>query len=65
MDKRTNDQGPPEPGIEIGHVHLSVVDLDRAVAFYKVVLGFEITHRTGQGAFLGTGSHGLIGLNTD
>jgi catechol 2,3-dioxygenase len=65
MDKRTNDQGPPEPGIEIGHVHLSVADLDRAVAFYKVVLGFEITYRTGQGAFLGTGSHGLIGLNTD
>jgi catechol 2,3-dioxygenase len=64
MDKRINDQGPPEPGIEIGHVHLSVADLDRAVAFYKQVLGFEITHRTAQGAFLGPGSHGLIGLNT-
>jgi catechol 2,3-dioxygenase len=65
MDKRTNDQGPPESGIEIGHVHLSVADLDRAVAFYKQVLGFEITHRTARGAFLGTGSHGLIGFNTD
>jgi catechol 2,3-dioxygenase len=65
MDKRTNDQGPPEPGIEIGHVHLSVADLDRAVAFYKQVLGFEITHRTARGAFLGTGSHGLIGFNTN
>jgi len=65
MDKRTNDQGPPEPGIEIGHVQLSVADLDRAVAFYRRVLGFEITHRTAHGAFLGIGSHGLIGLNTE
>jgi catechol 2,3-dioxygenase len=65
MDKRTNDQGPPEPGIEIGHVQLSVTDLDRAVAFYRRVLGFEITHRTAHGAFLGIGSHGLIGLNTE
>ncbi len=46
MDKRTNDQGPLEPGIEIGHVHLSVADLDRSIAFYKRVLGFEITYRT-------------------
>jgi catechol 2,3-dioxygenase len=65
MDKRTNDQGPLEPGIEIGHVHLSVADLDRAVAFYKRVLGFEITHRTAQGVFLGTGPHPLVGVNTD
>lgn len=65
MDKRTNDQGPLEPGIEIGHVHLSVADLDRAVAFYKRVLGFEITHRTAQGVFLGTGPHALVGVNTD
>jgi catechol 2,3-dioxygenase len=65
MDKRTNDQGPLEPGIEIGHVHMSVSDLDRAIAFYKRVFGFEITHRTAHGVFLGAGSHGLIGLNTD
>ena len=65
MDKRTNDQGPLEPGIEIGHVHVSVADLDRAIAFYKRVLGFEITHRTDHGVFLGAGSHGQIGLNTD
>jgi catechol 2,3-dioxygenase len=65
MDKRTNDQGPLEPGIEIGHVHLSVADLDRSIAFYKRVLGFEITYRTAQGVFLGAGFHGRIGLNTD
>ena len=65
MDKRTNDQGPLEPGIEIGHVHLSVADLNRSMAFYKRVLGFEITYRTAQGVFLGAGSHGQIGLNTD
>jgi len=54
-----------EPGIEIGHVHVSVADLDRSIAFYKRVLGFEITHRTAHGVFLGAGSHGQIGLNTD
>jgi catechol 2,3-dioxygenase len=65
MDKRTNDQGPLEPGIEIGHIHVGVADLDRAIAFYKRVLGFEITHRTAHGVFLGAGSRGQIGLNTD
>jgi catechol 2,3-dioxygenase len=65
MDKRTNDQGPLEPGIEIGHVHVRVTDLDRAIAFYRRVLGFEITHRTAHGVFLGSGTHGQIGLNTD
>lgn len=65
MDMRTNDEGPLEPGIEIGHVHMSVADLDRAIAFYKRVFGFEITHRTAHGVFLGAGSRGLIGLNTD
>lgn len=65
MDKRNNDQGPVEPGIEIGHVHLSVADLDRSIAFYNRVLGFGITYRTTHGVFLGAGSHGQIGLNTD
>jgi catechol 2,3-dioxygenase len=65
MDKRTNDQGPLEPGIEIGHVHVKVADLDRATAFYRRVLGFEITQRTDHGVFLGSGPHGQIGLNTD
>jgi catechol 2,3-dioxygenase len=65
MDKRTHDQGPLEPGVEIGHVHMKVADLDRATAFYRRVLGFEITQRTAHGVFLGSGPHGQIGLNTD
>ena len=66
MDKRTNDQGPLEPGAAIGHVHVRVSDLDRSIAFYNRVLGFEITHRTARGGvYLGTGSHTQIGLNTD
>ncbi len=52
--------------IEIGHVHLKVADLDRAVAFYAGVLGFEITQRMGRSAaFLSAGGyHHHIGLNT-
>jgi catechol 2,3-dioxygenase len=67
MVKRGNDEGLPESGIAIGHVHLNVSDLDRAMAFYKTTLGFEVTHRTaGGGVFLGApGSHARIGLNTD
>jgi len=53
-------------GIHIGHVHLKVADLDRAVAFYRDVLGFEVTQKFGsQVAFLGMdGYHHHIGLNT-
>jgi catechol 2,3-dioxygenase len=65
MSKRARDLGPPEPGIEIGHVHLRVSNLDRALAFYRTTLGFEVTYRTaGGGIFLGTGSRAHIGLNT-
>jgi catechol 2,3-dioxygenase len=51
---------------DIGHVHLKVADLDRALAFYRDVLGFEITGRIGdQAAFLSAGGyHHHIGLNT-
>ena len=65
MDKRSKDEGPPE-GIEVGHVHVRVSDLDRSLAFYKRVLGFEITHRTANGGtFLGAGGRlSQIGLNT-
>ena len=54
------------PGVRIGHVHLKVADLDRAVTFYRDVLGFEVTQRFGsQAAFLGMdGYHHHIGLNT-
>ena len=50
----------------IGHVHLKVADLDRAIAFYGGVLGFEVTQRYGpQAAFLSAGGyHHHIGLNT-
>ena len=54
------------PKVRIGHVHLKVADLDRALAFYRDVLGFEVTQRHGdQAAFLSAGSyHHHIGLNT-
>jgi catechol 2,3-dioxygenase len=55
-----------DPRVDIGHVHLKVSDLDRAVAFYRDVLGFEVMHRYGdQAAFLSAGGyHHHIGLNT-
>ena len=54
------------PGVRIGHVHLKVADLERAIAFYHGVLGFEVTQRLGsQAAFLSAGGyHHHIGLNT-
>lgn len=57
---------PIDPGVRIGHVHLKVADLDRALAFYHGVLGFEITQRMGSSAaFLSAGGyHHHIGLNT-
>ena len=57
---------PIDPGARIGHVHLKVSDLDRALAFYCGVLGFELTQRMGrEAAFLSAGGyHHHIGLNT-
>jgi catechol 2,3-dioxygenase len=54
------------PQVRIGHVHLKVADLERAIAFYRDVLGFELTQRFGaQAAFLSAGGyHHHIGLNT-
>ncbi len=54
------------PATRIGHVHLKVSDLDRAIAFYHGVLGFEVTQRWGtSAAFLSAGGyHHHIGLNT-
>jgi catechol 2,3-dioxygenase len=53
-------------GTDIGHTHLKVADLDRALAFYHGVLGFDITQRYGeQAAFVSAGGyHHHIGLNT-
>ncbi|WP_103332797.1 VOC family protein [Pseudotabrizicola formosa] len=54
------------PGTRVGHVHLKVADLDRAIAFYSGILGFGVTQRYGpQAAFLAAGGyHHHIGLNT-
>lgn len=56
---------PVAPAARIGHVHLRVADLDRAVAFYSGVLGFDVQQRFASGAaFLGAGGyHHHIGLN--
>lgn len=57
---------PIDPRVRIGHVHLKVADLDRALEFYRDVLGFEVTARYGtQAVFLSAGGyHHHIGLNT-
>lgn len=54
------------PQTRIGHVHLKVADLDRAIAFYAGVLGFELQQRfDDQAAFLSAGGyHHHLGLNT-
>jgi catechol 2,3-dioxygenase len=55
-----------DPGVEIGHVHLKVSDLERALGFYVGVLGFELQQRMGaDAAFVSAGGyHHHIGLNT-
>jgi catechol 2,3-dioxygenase len=57
---------PIDAKVRIGHVHLKVADLERSLAFYRDVLGFELTQRFGsQAAFLAAGGyHHQIGLNT-
>src|SRR5213082_618931 len=57
---------PIDPRVHIGHVHLKVSELDRAIAFYRDVLGFELMQQLGdQAAFLSAGGyHHHIGLNT-
>src|SRR6266566_2506067 len=69
MSQQTNNlpSGPAiHPQVRIGHVHLKVADLERALKFYRDVLGFELTQRYGaQAAFLSAGGyHHHIGLNT-
>jgi catechol 2,3-dioxygenase len=55
-----------DPRVDIGHVHLKVSDIDRALAFYRDVLGFEETQRYGdQAAFISAGGyHHHLALNT-
>src|SRR5471030_1609414 len=57
---------PIDAGVRIGHVHLKVADLDRALKFYCGVLGFELQQKFGtQAAFISAGDyHHHIGLNT-
>lgn len=59
-------KSPIPVGTRIGHVHLKVADLDRALGFYCDVLGFELMQRYGaQAAFISAGGyHHHIGLNT-
>ena len=60
------DHDPIDAQVRIGHVHLKVSDLDRALGFYRDVLGFEVTQLYGRdAAFLSAGGyHHHIGLNT-
>jgi len=55
-----------DPGTVVGHVHLKVSDLERAIRFYTEVLGFDLMQRLGgQAAFLSAGGyHHHLGLNT-
>lgn len=67
--KPLEDNRPARPiaaGTRIGHVHLKVADLERALSFYCGVLGFELMQRRGnQAAFISAGGyHHHIGLNT-
>jgi catechol 2,3-dioxygenase len=57
---------PIHAATRVGHIHLKVADLDRAIGFYSGVLGFELTQRYGaEAAFLAAGGyHHHIGLNT-
>lgn len=60
------DPRPLHPGVRIGHVHLKVADLERALGFYCGVLGFRVMQRFGrQAAFVSAGGyHHHLGLNT-
>lgn len=65
MSKTEKDNASIDPGVRIGHVHLKVSDLARALEFYNGVLGFGVTQRYGASAvFLAAGNyHHHIGLN--
>ena len=56
---------PIDPGVRIGHVHLKVADIERALPFYRDVLGFEETYRRPGAVFMSAGGyHHHIALNT-
>ncbi|HEY5086207.1 MAG TPA: VOC family protein [Gemmatimonadaceae bacterium] len=66
MSENDNPAYAAPAGVDIGHTHLKVADIDRALVFYHDVLGFDITQRYGsQAAFVSAGGyHHHIGLNT-
>jgi len=69
MNESTHDDAAPRPidgAVRIGHVHLKVADIERALSFYCGVLGFGLVHRFGEeAAFVSAGDyHHHIGLNT-
>jgi catechol 2,3-dioxygenase len=55
-----------DPRVDIGHVHLKVADIERALGFYRDVLGFDVMQRHGDSAaFISAGGyHHHLGLNT-
>ena len=56
---------PIDPRVDIGHVHLKVADIERALKFYCGVLGFELMQKWNGAAFISAGGyHHHIGLNT-
>jgi len=63
---KNNSETSIHPQTQIGHIHLTVADLERSLAFYRDLLGFEVTMRYGDSAvFLSAGGyHHHIGLNT-
>jgi len=66
MTEEGSSGKPIDPGVDVGHVHLKVAELDRALDFYCGVLGFELQQRIGdEAAFVSAGGyHHHIGLNT-
>jgi catechol 2,3-dioxygenase len=65
LDKQAAQTPAIDPRVRIGHVHLKVADLDRALAFYCGVLGFQLTTSYPGAAFISAGGyHHHIGLNT-
>jgi catechol 2,3-dioxygenase len=66
MHETLSNSKPVDSQVRIGHVHLKVADLERALSFYCGVLGFELTQRFGsQAAFVAAGGyHHHLGLNT-
>jgi len=65
MSNESNEKRPIDPGVRIGHAHLKVADLERSLAFYCGVLGFDLVQRLPAAAFISAGGyHHHLGLNT-